>query len=183
MSASGPEAPSGYGIRPYERADLDALIAVERRSAALFAEHGLPTMATAPAPQRAAFADLLETNAAWVAETRAGDGPAGPVGYAVAGDVNGVFYLKDLAVDPAHGRRGLGSALLACVIDHAHWAFYGAVALSTFRNVPFNAPFYRRRGFVAVAREDVPEMLAGQFDAEVPPGIHPATRVLMVRRL
>jgi predicted N-acetyltransferase YhbS len=48
---------------------------------------------------------------------------------------------------PAHGRRGLGSRLLLHVCDWARAEGYAAVTLSTFRDVPWNGPFYRKHGF------------------------------------
>jgi GNAT superfamily N-acetyltransferase len=50
-------------------------------------------------------------------------------------------------VDPAHGRRGLGAALVETVCDWARIQGYGVISLSTFRDLPWNAPFYAKLGF------------------------------------
>jgi len=49
--------------------------------------------------------------------------------------------------------------------------------------VPFNAPFYARRGFVAFDPGAAPEPIRDRFTAEVPDGAKPADRMLMLRDL
>ncbi|MDP3494726.1 MAG: GNAT family N-acetyltransferase [Hyphomonadaceae bacterium] len=63
-------------------------------------------------------------------------------------------YLHELDVDPAFGRRGVGAALVERFREAAKAKGARAVYLSTFRTPPWNAPFYRKLGFVDVARED-----------------------------
>jgi N-acetylglutamate synthase-like GNAT family acetyltransferase len=101
----------------------------------------------------------------------------------VAGVVGTAFYLKELSVDPDHGQRGIGTALLENYLDHARWLGFGVAALSTFRAIPFNAPFYARHGFAIVPLDAAPDELRAQFLAEVPAGIDAQSRVLMVRSL
>lgn len=63
-------------------------------------------------------------------------------------------YLHELDVDPAFGRRGIGLELVRKFISGARAKQAKAVYLSTFRDPPWNAPFYRKLGFVDVARGD-----------------------------
>jgi predicted N-acetyltransferase YhbS len=69
------------------------------------------------------------------------------VGSAIAGEVDGTFYLQQIDVTPEHGRRGIGSALVTTVCDRAKQQGYAIVSLSTFRDIPWNAPFYAKLGF------------------------------------
>jgi hypothetical protein len=73
-----------------------------------------------------------------------------PVGYAMARVIDGGGHLDQLSVVPEHGGRGLGRRL----IDHVDgWAAdrgLPALTLSTFRDVPWNGPWYRRLGFAVV---------------------------------
>lgn len=57
------------------------------------------------------------------------------------------------------------------------------VGLSTFRAVPFNAPFYVRHGFAEMPLDRADPPLVRRFRNEVPHGIDPSERVLMVRML
>jgi len=82
-----------------------------------------------------------------------------PVGFAQLDVVDGRAHLQQLAVDPIYGRRGLGTALVqACGMWAARHAF-SELTLTTFAQVPFNAPFYSRLGFRVID------------DAVLPPGL------------
>lgn len=122
---------------------------------------------------------MLAGRAVWVAARPDGT----PVGFAIAGDLGGAFWIDEISVDPNHGRRGIGTALLKAVIEHARWAFYNAVMLSTFRNVPFNRPWYERHGFMEANPTDLSPVLFNKFTQEVPPGVPASDRLAMVKRL
>ncbi len=48
---------------------------------------------------------------------------------------------------PEHGRRGIGTALVHAACEEARWAGPDSLTLCTYRDVPWNGPFYRRLGF------------------------------------
>jgi GNAT superfamily N-acetyltransferase len=106
-----------------------------------------------------------------------------PVGYAVALPLGPFFHLRELSVDPAHGRRGLGGALVRTVVEAARERGSEAVSLTTFRTVPFNQPFYEKLGFAERPLETVPQALRDAFHRELPEGMDPAARVLMLLSL
>jgi GNAT superfamily N-acetyltransferase len=97
------------------------------------------------------FAAAQRSGRLWVA--RAADGQ--PVGFALVTVIEGYAHLDELDVLPAYGRRGVGTALLAAVCAWAGHAGYPAVTLRTFRDVPWNAPFYQERGFRVVDSQEV----------------------------
>ena len=70
------------------------------------------------------------------------------IGFTHVLDLEGHWHLEQIAVDPAHGRRGIGSALLEAT--HRELVRRGApeVTLMTYADVPWNAPFYARHGYV-----------------------------------
>ncbi|WP_367931063.1 GNAT family N-acetyltransferase [Aquamicrobium sp.] len=123
---------------------------------------------------------LFDGNAVWVAVTQDDDAPAG---YAVAGPLAGFFHLRELSVDPAHGRRGVGAALVGAVLAAAERAGCAGVSLTTFRFVPFNRPFYARLGFGELPLEAAPPPLRAVFARELPQGVDIKERLLMLRRL
>ena len=106
-----------------------------------------------------------------------------PLGFAVAGEIGGIFWLSELSVDPAAMRQGIGSALVEAVAAHAGAAGFARLGLSTFRDIPFNAPFYARRGFVAADPAAMPRAVCERFAAELPDGAVLDDRVLMLRKL
>ncbi|WP_116244192.1 GNAT family N-acetyltransferase [Nocardiopsis sp. FIRDI 009] len=104
-------------------------------------------------------------------------------GLAATVTVDGHTHLEQLAVHPDHGRRGLGSALLEAVCAEAAGRGDRVVTLTTFRDLPWNGPWYARRGFAPLAREDWGPGLERVWAAEGRAGIRVLPRVVMVRPL
>ena len=73
-----------------------------------------------------------------------------PVGFVSVDVVDGCAHIDQLSVLAEHGGRGTGRALLDRAVRWARDAGLGAVTLTAFRDVPWNAPFYRRAGFEVV---------------------------------
>jgi GNAT superfamily N-acetyltransferase len=104
------------------------------------------------------------------------------VGFAYVEVIDGdTAHLEEIDVDPAHGRRGLGTQLVAQVCDWAADHGYASVTLTTFRDVPWNMPFYARLGFELVPRAQLSPALAAIVDDETQRGLDPARRVVMRR--
>ncbi len=77
-----------------------------------------------------------------------------PVGYAAATAEDGFGYLQEMDVLPEFGRRGFGRQLVEHVCRWARGIGYDSLLLTTFRNVPWNGPFYERLGFEPVERSE-----------------------------
>ncbi len=106
-----------------------------------------------------------------------------PAGFALTETLGRVEWMCELSVHPDHGRRGIGGALVEAVAEAARLCGSSHVGLSTFRAVPFNAPFYVRCGFAELPLAEASPRLARRFHAEVPAGVDPRERVLMLRTL
>ena len=137
-------------LRLAEPQDVAALPEIERVAGLLFKGHptdlGIPDELYDRPNSVDTFTSAQKAGRLWVAR-----GPAGePIGFALVLDIAGFAHLEELDVLPSYGRQGVGSALLATVCTWANTAGYPAVTLRTFRDVPWNAPFYHRRGFQIV---------------------------------
>lgn len=75
-----------------------------------------------------------------------------PVGFALTSFIDRALHIHELDVSPDHGRRGLGRRLVAAACAFAEAEGAPAATLSTFREVPWNAPFYATAGFREVPR-------------------------------
>ena len=75
---------------------------------------------------------------------------APPVGFACVEIVDGLAHIWQLSVHPAASRHGRGRALVEAVCEWATSNGYPAVTVTTFRDVPWNGPFYARLGFTFV---------------------------------
>ncbi len=109
------------------------------------------------------------------------DGADRPVGFALAIELDGRLHLEEMDVHPAHGRRGLGSALIGAVCAAARRRGQ-EVTLSTFREVPWNAPFYAQLGFRQLEDAELTPGLRRLREDEARRGLIPASRVLMIRQ-
>ncbi len=89
------------------------------------------------------------------------------------------MHLDELDVLPEHGCRGVGSALLRAVENRARNSDYTEITRTTFRDVPWNAPFYSRIGFEAIPEEELDEELLRRLSDESALGLERSRRVAM----
>ncbi|MFC5577020.1 GNAT family N-acetyltransferase [Lysobacter niabensis] len=69
------------------------------------------------------------------------------VGFAMAKEQDGFLHLAVMAVHPDHGNRGFGRELVMATIREATQRRSLGVTLTTFEDLPWNGPFYRKMGF------------------------------------
>jgi GNAT superfamily N-acetyltransferase len=82
-----------------------------------------------------------------------------PIGFAVTAVIDGLMHLHELSIHPAHGRKGVGKRLINAVSELAKAQGKPALTLSTFRDVPWTAPYYERLGFRILADAELTEGL------------------------
>lgn len=170
---------SSYQIRLARLDEVARLQQVEHDAGALFAGLGLIDDTLDASFPLAELKRLIGLGQVWVACT-ADDLVVGAVITSVR---DGTGYVEELDVLPAHGRRGLGARLLACVCTWAERQGYPAVTLSTFRDVPWNGPFYRKQGFRELAREEWTPGMQRIRALETRHGLQVGQRVFMRREL
>lgn len=111
-----------------------------------------------------------------------GDAAAAPIGFIATQPFGRDLHIREVSVSPDWQGRGIGSALMrACMIDARNSGFT-ALTLTTFREVPWNAPFYRRLGFTDVDPGDH-SRLASELENEYAQGMPRDTRVAMTQAL
>lgn len=101
------------------------------------------------------------------------------VGFAACQACADALHLWELAVRHDAQGRGIGRALLDEVAALARSHALPAVTLSTFRDIPWNAPFYARRGFVELALDELNARLRIVRDREASLGLDVASRCAM----
>ena len=168
-----------FRLRAARPEDLASLEAVERSAAGLFRDVGLSWIADSPTLPVEALERWRAAGTLWVGT----DDDDRPAGFLAATALDGALYIDELSVAAEHQRRGIGGALLQRAIAHAQAAGYSAVALNTYRDIPWNAPFYARRGFVEIAGEAVPPALSERLARDARHGHDPARRCGMILRL
>jgi GNAT superfamily N-acetyltransferase len=134
---------SGYTIRSAHAEELPLLAQIERSAATLFLDTPYAFLADDEPLSLDFVRQRFQVGQVWVAV----DPQDVVVGFAITRELDDSIYLQEMDVAPAHGRRGLGSALVQTVFAWAQRQGYGAISLSTFRDLAWNAPFYSKLGF------------------------------------
>ncbi|MBP7817715.1 MAG: GNAT family N-acetyltransferase [Phenylobacterium sp.] len=91
-----------------------------------------------------AYPPLVAAGGVWVSE--ADDGTV--TGFVATEPLDDALHILEMAVHQDHQRQGIGARLMAAALDHGKRASYPAATLTTFRTIPWNAPFYARLGFL-----------------------------------
>lgn len=135
--------------------DADFLPAIDSSSAQLFKT--IPTYAwiaeAQPMPLEKHQSFIAEDKV-WVSE-HAGE----LVGFIIAKAHGSYLHIYELSVDYAHQRQGIGSALIERVYQYALGRHYRYLSLTTFREIPWNAPFYSQLGFQFILQDQLPTWL------------------------
>lgn len=146
-------------IRPATAADLPLLAPIERAAGRQFHDVGMSAIAEDEPLPIAELARYTLSGLAWVA-VPASD--AAPIGYLLAEPVDGQLHIEQVSVHPDGARRGVGRALIDHAGRRATADGRAALTLTTFTDVPWNAPYYARRcGFHPLAD---PELTPGLRD-------------------
>ena len=163
-------------IRAARLADYEKLVDLERRAGELFRQVGMPDIAD---DEPFDAAELASAAALFVAT----DGEDEPIGYAMVEIVDGHAHLAQVSVLPERGGQGIGTQLIEAVAIWAAGEGHTELTLTTFRDVPFNAPLYAKRGFEVVPSAAWTPSLAELVKREARMGLDPSLRVVMRRRL
>jgi GNAT superfamily N-acetyltransferase len=166
-----------HWIRRARLDELETLREIERDAGRAFAAIGMPEIAADEPPSVAELECFVTAGHAWVAVEASGL----PVGYLVSDVVDGCAHIAQVSVAAAHAGRGVGAALIDRLDANAAADNLPALTLTTFRDVPWNAPYYARLGFVVLGpAEQGPELraLIAREASSIPAG---AARVAMQR--
>ena len=118
---------------------------IESQAARLFDGHEVPDQVIADSTDAEAFLRSQQDGLLWVALSPSSRGE--PVGFALVELTDAGAHLEEMDVHPSHGRRGVGSALVRAVCAWAKTRGLREVTLTTYRDIPWNAPLYARLGF------------------------------------
>jgi GNAT superfamily N-acetyltransferase len=123
--------------------------------------------------------EALAANCLWVAV----DGNDVPVGFAYARAVEDHLYLQELGVLRSHQRHGIGGRLIEAVYEAAGERGFAAATLSTFADVPWNAPYYERLGFERLPHASLTPGMREIEAEEAAFGLDVSRRVFMRRKV
>ena len=167
-------------IRPANENDASLLPDIERSSGRIFRQWpGLEWIADDAVQSEEEHRTFIADGVALVAEVP---------GFGIAAFLNGTIapealHICQIAVYNDHQGHGFGRQLIEAAqqaaVDHGK----NALTLTTFKDVPWNEPYYRRLGFVTLRNDEVGPRLRGILDSEIQAGLPMAHRCAMKKSL
>jgi ribosomal protein S18 acetylase RimI-like enzyme len=159
--------------------ELPLLQDIERAAGACFRDIGMPEIADDPPLPVDELARYQRAGTAWAIV----DAADTPVGYLIAEVVDGNLHIEQVSVHPRHAHHGLGRRLIDHAAQHARANHLPALTLTSFTDVPWNAPYYVRCGFRILATEELTPGLRAIRRGEAAHGLDKWPRVCMRREL
>ena len=164
-------------IRSARLLDLDNLAVLEVQAGQIFHSVGMPEVAEA-VPDREALSRSQRQGLIWVAEEQ--DEIAG---YIVATVLDGNAHIGQVSIAPAFARQGIGQQLISHVEDWGRSNRRPATTLTTFRDVPWNGPYYEALGYQELSGSEIGSEVSAEMRHEASlPGIDASRRCAMIKR-
>jgi GNAT superfamily N-acetyltransferase len=166
-------------VRPMVSEDVDFIRDVAVRASDRFRSIAEPRIARCAddAPFTSdELALFIDAGRAWIVVEG-----AATAGFVVVHVIDGNAHVEEIAVMPEYGGRGYGAALLAEVERWAAANGLEGMTLTTFRDVPWNKPWYERLGFRVLDDDELTPRLRAVRDGEDAHGLPTELRVVMGR--
>lgn len=148
---------------------------IERLAGEQFRDVDLPEVAGDEPATVEVLAGYADDGRSWVVVDAMDD----PLGYVLVDVVDACAHIEQLSVRPERQGMGLGRALVECVRGWAADAGLPAMTLTTFADVPWNAPLYQHLGFRVLTEDELGPGLRVVREEEATHGLDPAKRVCM----
>jgi GNAT superfamily N-acetyltransferase len=137
-------------IRPGSAGDIPAMQDIERSAGELFRDLGMTAVAADEPATVTELRGYIDDSRAWVM-----DFEGAPVGYLLVDIVDGTAHIEQVSVRAEDAGHGYGRQLIDAAIDWARQGGYPSVTLTTFTEVPWNGPYYRRLGFRPIEGDEI----------------------------
>ena len=166
-------------IRAARTTDIPAIRGIERAAGEAFRSIGLADIADDDPPSADELTAFIRSGGALVAVDRTD----APVAYLLIEALGGRGHIEQVSVHPSHARQGIGAGLIEAADEWARARGLAGLTLTTFADVPWNAPYYARLGFAVLPDEAVDDALRARVREEEAHGLGLAEwpRVVMAR--
>lgn len=159
--------------------DASLLLSIERSAAQAFrALEGLSWLADSPPMPVERHLELIERSTCWVAI----DAENRPQGFLSADIYGRDLHIYELSVRHTLQGQGIGRQLVQAAQAYVEINGLHALTLTTFKHVPWNAPFYSRLGFQIESDQYVDARLSTLLNEEYEHGFPVGSRCAMVWR-
>jgi GNAT superfamily N-acetyltransferase len=164
-------------IRPARPDDSFRLQQIEIAAGARFLDVGMPTVAQDAPLSVDSLTTYAVAGRSWVAV----NDEHLPIGYAIVDVIEEFAHLEQISVHPDYQGRGIGRRLIDEIALWASKKGLVALILSTFNQVPWNAPLYEHLGFTVLDERALTEGLRSIRQRELAHGLDMKQRVFMRR--
>ncbi|MFD5556958.1 GNAT family N-acetyltransferase [Streptomyces sp. NPDC127068] len=169
---------AAFAVRPVRTEELPRLQEVERAAGRAFADIGMPEIAEDEPPPLAELTRFAALGTCWVAVSRE---TGTVVAYLLAEPVDDALHIEQVSVHPEAARRGVGRMLLEHAAARADAVGARALTLTTFTEVPWNAPYYVRIGFRVLDENELTPGLREVREREAAHGLDRWPRAVLRR--
>ncbi|WP_084419404.1 GNAT family N-acetyltransferase [Photobacterium sp. J15] len=172
-------SPNNLKIRRALLGDITQMVHVEQESGAVFSEMPFDFLSclpeNLPLHSKEFYERAVRNNGAWLAEL-----DSEVIGFICAENIEdeSSIHISEFAVDYNHQRKGIGNQLISFVINYAKNA-NKHLTLTTFSNVPWNAKYYRKLGFITLKDHELNDRLKLVLEHEVKIGLPQQYRCAM----
>jgi ribosomal protein S18 acetylase RimI-like enzyme len=165
-----------FSIVQAHQSDARAMVCIEQSAGELFRTFpGLEWLADSPDRKASFYYALISGGWCWVAV----NGESQPKGFLAAELIGFELHICEIAVIRDLQRRGIGRSLMQAATAKAEMCELEGVTLTTFRDVPWNAPAYERFGFRQVQPQHLSPRHKRLFCAESAAGLDVGSRCAM----
>jgi GNAT superfamily N-acetyltransferase len=165
----------GYAIRSAQIEELPRLANIEQAAAIRFQDTPYAFLVDGEPLSIEFIQQRFQAGQVWVAVDRHNV----VIGFAITREVDRTLYLQEIDILPEHGQRGLGKAFVETIQAWAKCSGYAVMSLSTFRDLPWNAPFYAKLGFRILDTSELTEGFQAIRQHEEEAGLPIEDRVIM----
>lgn len=155
--------------------DIPVLMEIEQDASRLFAGTRHEAETTAGGLPASRFKAAMDQHLVWSVLANSGH----TLGFGLVIWLESGAHLHELSVRRDWTGRGIGSRLLAHIAKELASRGHTALTLSTFNDVPWNAPFYAKHGFHPIQEDEMSPALGAIRRSEARGGLNMAYRVLM----
>ncbi len=105
------------------------------------------------------------------------------MGFLSAIEVDNDLHIQEISVSQQFQGQGAGRKLLLTALEHARKRELHGLTLTTFRDLPWNEPFYRQFGFETLGPAEIGPRLTTVLNNEINHGLPGERRCAMRLKL
>jgi GNAT superfamily N-acetyltransferase len=173
------EPAAEFIIRRAQSWEIPLLEYVERSAAEIFRTANLGFLADGDTVDPAALAAMAHANHLWIAANRFDQ----PIGFVGGEYLNGNFHIVEISVAKEFQGKGVGKALMTAMVQQVSREGYKSVTLTTYKKLPWNAPWYSKMGFFEVNAQDMGREYLDILASEAQHGLDVRSRCVMKKIL